>query len=195
MKSKILWTAGMAAMLAFCGPQVRAQEGPVPKTIAASVGDALQYAQGEFLSVAEAMPAEKYSFIPSMKGGNFEGVRSFAEQVKHVACANFAFFDEIEGKTPPKHCEKGGSSKARTKAELIAYLKESIADGNRVVATINQKNALERVDGPYAAPNTKLGLAVTAVWHVTDHYGQIVEYLRMNGIVPPGTQRTPLKVR
>jgi hypothetical protein len=64
-----------------------------------------------------------------------------------------------------------------------------------VLQTINAKNALDRVEGPYAGPNTKLGIAVAAVWHIADHYGQIVEYLRMNNIVPPTTQQYGLKVR
>jgi uncharacterized damage-inducible protein DinB len=195
MRNRSWMTLGFAAILIFWAAPAQAQQKDVPKSIAGSVGRMLSYAEGEFMSVAQAMPADKYSFIPDVKGGNFEGVRSFAEQVKHVACANMGFFNEIDGKTPPEHCEKGGPSKASTKAELIEYLKDSFDYGNRVLATINDKNALDRVEGPYAGPNTKLGLAVTAVWHVTDHYGQIVEYLRMNGIVPPITQQTPLKVR
>ncbi len=167
--------------------------GDVPKTIADSVGDSLKFVEGSFLGVAEAMPEDKYGFIPT--GGNFEGVRSFGEQVKHVACGQFAFFKEFEGKQPPADCEKGGHDPAKTKAELIKYLKDSFDYGNRVLATLNEKNALDRVEGRYAAPNTKLAMGVVAVWHITDHYGQLVEYLRMNGIVPPMTQKYGLKVR
>jgi uncharacterized damage-inducible protein DinB len=164
-----------------------------PKTVADSVGGALHWTEDQFYSVAEAMPEEKYGYIPS--AGNFKDARSFAEQVKHVACANYAFFNEIEGKKPPEHCEKGGSAPAATKAELLKYLKDSFDYGNSVLQTISAKNLLDRVEGPYAGPNTKLGIAVTAVWHIADHYGQIVEYLRMNGIVPPSTQKYGLKVR
>lgn len=141
------------------------------------------------------MPAEKYPFVPSVSGGDFKGVRSFAEQVRHVACSNFAFFSEIEGKTPPEHCEQGGPSKARTKAELVRYLEDSIDYAYRVATTISDRAALDRIEGPYTGPNTKLGLAVIAVWHVTDHYGQIVEYVRMNGIVPPVSQPAPSNLR
>jgi len=170
-----------------------AQENDVPKNIADSVGGALRYTEGQFLGVAEAMPENKYAFVPT--SGNFKGVRSFAEQVKHVACANIAFFNEIEGKTPPEHCEKGGPSDAKTKAELVKYLRDSFDYGNRVLGTINAQNALQRVNGPYAGPNSRLGMAVAAVWHVADHYGQIVEYLRMNGIDPPTTVQSGLAVR
>ena len=170
-----------------------AQQDDIPKNIADSVGFSLSYAEDEFLASAEAMPEAKYSFVPSH--GNFKDARTFAEQVKHVACANYGFFNQIEGKTPPQHCEKGGPAKATTKAELLKYLHDSFDYGNKVLATINEKNALERVNGPYAGPNTRLGMAITAVWHISVHYGQIVEYLRMNDIIPPPTQKYPLKVR
>ena len=171
----------------------QAAQPDIPKSIAESVSGPLQFAEGNFLGVAEAMPEDKYSFIP--KVGNFDGVRSFGEQVKHVACAQFAFFNEFEGKKPPDDCEKGGHDPARTKAELIKYLKDSFDYSNGVVATLTAKNALDRVEGGYAGPNTKLGISVIAVWHITDHYGQLVEYLRLNGIVPPMTQKYGLKVR
>jgi hypothetical protein len=174
---------------------LRAQQQDIPKTTAESIGGILSYTEDQFLSVAEAMPAEKYSYIPNAPGGKFDGVRSFAEQVKHVACANFAFFNEIEGKTPPADCEKGGPAPAKTKAELLQYLRDSFAYGNNVLATINAQNAMDRVEGRYGGPNTKLGMAVIAVWHVADHYGQIVYYLRLNGIVPPPTQQHGLQVR
>lgn len=181
------------ANMIVAAPCTFAQKEDIPKSISGSVGGALSWAEKGFLSVAEAMPESKYSYIP--KEGNFEGVRSFGEQVKHVACAQFAFFNEIEGKTPPEHCEKGGPQKAETKAEVLKYLRDSFEYGDRVLATVNEKNALDRVEGQYAAPNTKLGVAVAAVWHITDHYGQLVVYLRLNGIVPPVTQQYPLKVR
>jgi hypothetical protein len=172
-----------------------AQQQDIPKTTAESIAGILSYTQDQFLSVAEAMPAEKYAYIPTAQGGNFDGVRSFAEQVKHVACANFAFFDEIEAKTPPPDCEKGGPAPAKTKAELLQYLRDSFAYGNKVLATTNAQNAMDRVEGRYGGPNTKLGMTVIAVWHIADHYGQVLYYLRLNGIVPPPTQQHGLQVR
>ena len=174
-------------------PKPAAQQNDIPKSIADSVSGTLQFAEGNFLAVAEAMPENKYAFVPS--GGNFDGVRSFGEQVKHVACAQFAFFNEFEGKKPPDECEKGGHDPAKSKAELIKYLKDSFDYSNRVLASLNAKNALERVEGRYAGPSTKLGISVVAVWHITDHYGQLVEYVRMNGIVPPMTQKYGMKIR
>jgi len=168
-------------------------ESEIPKSIADSISSTLQFVEGSFLGAAEAMPEDKYSYIPT--AGKFDGVRSFGEQIKHVACAQFAFFNEFEGKKPPDDCEKGGHQPVKTKPELITYLKESFDYSDRILATLTQKNALDPVEGRYAGPNTKLGISVVAVWHITDHYGQIVEYLRMNGIIPPMTQKYGLKVR
>jgi len=188
----IIILAGRAVLSA---PLLAQQHEEVHKTTAESIGGVLSYTEDQFFSVAQAMPAEKYSYVPSAPGGKFDGVRTFGEQVKHVACANFAFFNEIEGKTPPEHCEKGGPAPAQTKAELLKYLRDSFDYGNKILATINAKNAMDRVDGPYGGPDTKLGIAVIAVWHVADHYGQVVYYLRLNGIVPPPTQQQGLQVR
>jgi uncharacterized damage-inducible protein DinB len=145
--------------------------------------------ESQFISAADAMPAEKYSFAPTK--GEFKGVRTFGQQVKHVACANFAFFNEIQGETPPPDCLNGGPNPAKAKAELMDYLRDSFSYADQVMATINTRNVLDPVSGPYGGPSTRLGIAVLAVWHVSDHYGQIVEYLRMNGIVPPASRQAP----
>ena len=77
-----------------------------------------------FMGAAEAMPEDEYQL--HAEGRRISTVfESFAQQVKHVACANQAFFDEIEGKQPPPDCEHGGPGPAKTKAELVSYLKES----------------------------------------------------------------------
>jgi len=197
----LVFLAGMSVCVAQSKPRAesspnkpqRSFQGEVPATIADSVGRTLKFTEDNFLSVAEAMPEDKYDYVPT--AGKFDDARSFGEQVKHVACAQFAFFNEFEGKKPPDDCEKGGHDPAKTKAELINYLKNSFEYSNRVIATLTAGNALDRIEGRYAGPNTKLGISVTSVWHVTDHYGQLVEYLRMNGIVPPMTQKYRLKVK
>jgi hypothetical protein len=102
-----------------------AQSDDIPKSIAESISGTLQFTEGNFLGLAEAMPEDKYSCVPT--SGKFDGVRSFGEQVKHVACAQFGFFNEFEGKKPLEDCEKGGHDPAKTKAELIKYLKDSKA--------------------------------------------------------------------
>ena len=140
LRTRFLFSlAVLGYIFAGASAPVRAQQDDVPKNTADSIGNILHYTADQFLSAAEAMPAEKYDYIPNVSGGNFVGTRSFAEQVKHVACANFAFFNEIEGKTPPELCEKGGPSPAKGKAELVKYLKDAIEYGNKVCATLNRK--------------------------------------------------------
>jgi DinB superfamily len=104
------------------------------------------------------------------------------------------FSTNLRARTRPTTAKKGGHDPAKSKAELIKYLKDSFDYSNRVLAMLTANNALDRVEGRYAGPNTKLGISVIAVWHMTDHYGQLVEYLRLNGIVPPCTQKYGLKL-
>lgn len=164
-----------------------------PKNIPESVADTLNSAETAMLSIVEAMPEDKYNYIPTT--GKFEDARNFGEQVKHVACAQFGFSDMFNGKTPPPDCPKGGPDPAKTKAELITYLKKSFDYTNETFAKLTPENAMDRVDGQYGGPTTKLGIAILSVWHLTDHYGQLVVYLRLNGIIPPRTVKNGLKVR
>ncbi|MGH9148560.1 MAG: DinB family protein, partial [Vicinamibacterales bacterium] len=88
----------------------------------------------------------------------------------------------------PAGCEKGGPDPARTKAELLKYLRESFAYATRVMKAMTPANALDPAGGPYGGQSTRLGLTTLAVWHASDHYGQMVVYLRLNGVVPPASQ-------
>ena len=175
----------VAAICVAFGIPAAAQDRVDP--MAATVTQWFTMIERQFVSLADAMPADRWSFAP--KDGEFTGVRTFAEQVKHVACANVAFFNQIEHKEPPANCETGGPDPARTKTELMKYLRESFVHGDRAFAALTPANALDPVDGRYGGPSTRLGILTLAVWHATDHYGQLVVYLRMNGIVPPTTAR------
>jgi hypothetical protein len=184
MKGCAVAVLAAAAMVAITPAGATAQRRVDP--MADSVAQLLTMIEKEFVPLADAMPAEKYGFRPA--GGGFTGVRSFGEQVKHVACANFAFYSQIEKKTPPEGCETGGPSPAKTKAELMTYLRDSFAYAGKVLKTLTPGNAMERVEGPYGGPSTRLGIATLSIWHASDHYGQLVVYLRMNGIVPPASR-------
>jgi hypothetical protein len=153
------------------------------------------YQEYQFRSAAEAMPEEKWSYRPA--AGLFKNekppfgpaeLRTFAEQVKHVACSNFAFAAELDGAKPPEACDKGGPSPAKTRKELLTYLRDSFAANRKSLSVIDAKNMFDPIEGPYAGPNTRLGLGVVCIWHVADHYGQVVIYLRENGIVPPASR-------
>lgn len=156
------------------------------------------YQEYEVRSAAEAMPEEKWSYRPAE--GRFKNekpefgpseLRTFAEQVKHVACSNFAFAAELDGTKPPEACDKGGPSPAQTRAELLVYLRDSFSALKKSLSAITAKNMYDPIEGPYAGPNTRLGLAQVCIWHAADHYGQMTLYLRLNGIVPPASRPNP----
>jgi len=189
--NKRFYVLAAAIFLSIAAAPAGPQQRPAPvklTTLPTAIMDNWNFMQKEVIELADAMPAEKYNFAPT--NGTFNGVRTFAEQVKHLACANFAFFNEIGGVAPPPDCEKGGPdpNTMKTKAELMKYLRDSYDHSNTVIAKLTPQNMLDHVEGRYAAPNTKIGLVMVAVWHATDHYGQMVEYLRMNGIVPPASR-------
>jgi len=138
---------------------------------------------------AEAMPEDRFSFSPGSSGfpGQFAGVRTFAEQVKHLAAANFQLGARVLGENPP-HGERGenASESVRTKGEILEYLKGSFAYLHRAAAAINSDNAAETIELPGGrGKGTRVGYLVDALAHSQNHYGQMVEYLRMNSIVPP----------
>lgn len=175
----------VAASLTF-GPRLLAQVPIDP--MAGTVAQWFTMIERSFVDLADAMPAEKYGFKPT--SGEFTDVRSFGEQVKHVACSNFGFFNEIEKKEPPSECAVGGPSPAKTKTELMTYLRESFTYARSVLRTMTPANALDPAGGRYGGNSTRLGITTLAVWHASDHYGQLVVYLRMNGIVPPASRRS-----
>jgi len=172
------------------------------ETVASAFLRGLQYQEYEVRSAAEAMPEEKYGYRPAEgKFGNEKPefgpaqVRTFAQQVKHVACANFAFAAELDGRTPPAACDKDGPSPAKTKRELLIYLRDSFVATRKSLGAMDAKNMFDPIEGPYAGPNTRLGLATVIVWHNADHYGQMALYLRENNIVPPASLPSPPELR
>ena len=147
--------------------------------------------EGEFVGVAEAMPADKYNFAPTadyFKPGattNFTDVRTFAQQVAHVAQANYFYFSGFSATPPPANLD--AIAKLTSKDDLIKALKDSFAYGHAAIATITPQNAFQIVNPK--RQSTPAILAAGAVAHAFDHYGQLVEYLRMNGIVPPASAK------
>jgi len=143
----------------------------------------------QVVQAAEAMPEEKYSFAPT--GGEFTGVRTFAQQVKHLSANNYRMAAYILVQKPTLEQEhETGPDAVQTKAQIVDYAKGSFTALHRAIATINQENMLEPLAAfPSAQQMTRLQLAEDVVAHSFDHYGQMVEYLRMNGIIPPASRR------
>ena len=91
----------------------------------------------------------------------------------------------------PRPATKGGPAPAKTRNELLTYLRDSFAAIRKSLSAIDAKNMFDPIEGPYAGPNTRLGIATVIVWHNADHYGQMTLYLRENGIVPPSSRANP----
>ena len=187
MKKAILLAAGfmlavgMNARVSFA--QSSKSQNP---TIASVLDHQLSNSEREFTELAEAMPADKYDFAPA--NGNFIGVRTFGEQVRHVASFNYLFYTAILGEKPPAGSGGEGPDAVKTKDQILKYLKDSFALGHRALATINGENVVAVLaHPPIPGLNTRLGIAELACVHQNDHFGQMVVYLRMNGIIPPDT--------
>lgn len=152
----------------------------------------LDFQEKRIIEVAEAMPAEKYDFVPPI--GEFKGVRTFSEQLKHIAADNYLLGAGILGEDPPGDVndDERGSASVKTKPQIIAYLKGSFAYMHRAAAAIDDTKT--PIPTPHISPwpdgtATRLGVAIEDCLHTWDHYGQLVGYLRMNGIVPPASRK------
>jgi uncharacterized damage-inducible protein DinB len=157
------------------------------RTVAQVLDRTVMNVEHEFVPAAEAMPEDRFGFAPS--NGEFKGVRNFADQIKHVAAVNYIFGAAILGeKVPVDVGDESGPASVKTKAQIVAYLKASFVYVHKAVQTINEKNLVEPIKSPFGEGTvTRLGLATSVSAHCFDHYGQMVEYLRMNGIVPPAS--------
>ena len=142
------------------------------------------------VSAADAMPADKYGFAPT--DGEFKGVRSFGQMVKHLSATNYMLAAAALGEEPPADAgDELGPEAVRTKAEILNYLKGSFAYLDKAIEAIGQKTAPVKsspISPLKSTEATRLALAVESLVHAFDHYGQMVEYLRMNGVVPPASR-------
>ena len=147
-------------------------------------------AEKVIVSAVDAMPADKFGFAPT--DGEFKGVRTFGQMVKHLSATNYILAAASLGEEPPADAgDELGPETVRTKAEILNYLKGSFAQLDKAVEAIGQKNTSVK-SSPISplkdAEVTRLALVVESLVHAFDHYGQMVEYLRMNGVVPPASR-------
>ncbi|MGB9232791.1 MAG: DinB family protein [Terriglobales bacterium] len=181
----------LAVMLALCGLCVAQSEmkKDEPKTITQILDGGIKTIEGEFIPAAEAMPEDKYGFAPT--AGEFKGVRTFGQQVKHVAAVNYIIGAAILGEKPPVDVRgESGPESVKSKADIVKFAKDSFAYAHKAVASITTENATGEVPSPFGTgKSTRAGLATVFAWHGFDHYGQMVEYLRMNGIIPPASRK------
>jgi uncharacterized damage-inducible protein DinB len=190
------------ALAACCVTGMQAQAGSgapkiAPGTMiepARSFGDVLSSFQEDLMGVVKAMPAEKFGFAPSAEifapsqkpdylSPDNKGVRSFGAMVAHIAQANYYFGGALSGLKPDVDVKAIGS--LTDKDKLVAALAASFDFLHKAIGTMTAQNAFESVKGT----QTRASLAGFAIAHGFDHYGQLVEYLRMNGIVPPASAK------
>lgn len=171
-----------------------AMEPPMEGAPLASVAGAcerdLNFIEKQIVAAAEAMPEDKYDFTPDslhIKGSAFDGVRTFGQQVKHLAADNYAMWSPVAGQPAPAGLnDPEGPYQLRKKGEIIKFLKGSFALGHKAIDGMTSQNAVDML--PFRGRNLpRLYLAYFALTHANDHYGQMVVYMRMNGIPPPGS--------
>ena len=177
--------SGAGAARADAGPARQA----LPTTLAAAVDREISRVEEQVLAAAEAMPENRFDFSPEqlrIAGSAYQGVRTFGVQVRHIAASNYFLWSPLTGERLPEGLKDGeGPPELRTRAQILEFLRRSFALGHRAAATLTPDNMLE---APAGSASTRLQRATFAVAHAFDHYGQMVEYLRLNGIVPPATR-------
>jgi uncharacterized damage-inducible protein DinB len=169
--------AALMVTLSLAAPAFAAPASP-----AEAYGKLLDAQEKQFVALAEAMPADKYSFSPN--NGSFIGVRTFGQQLTHVAEAQYFFFGPF-GMKPGFDVKS--LDKLSNKEAIIKAVKDSFAFAKKATATMTAENAFEPVKEVDGA-DTRATIVAFDMAHTNDHYGQMVVYLRMNGIVPPGSK-------
>lgn len=195
MNGRTIRVLGMAAAILVGGMTMQttaqAQAGTAAKAAESAsaqppsevYGGLLKRLSEEVVGAAEAMPADKYNFAPT--AGKFDGVRTFGAQVQHLAEANFFFFSGFGLSGAPDDAKL---KSLKSKDELVQALKDSFAFAQKGIDTMTPQNAFVNV-GSGKMQMTRAGWATLCLAHSMDHYGQMVVYLRMNGIVPPASQK------
>ena len=129
-------------------------------------------------ALAEDFPEDKYDFKPT------PAERSFAEQLLHAAGANYYFTNPVMGKKPPA-AEDPKRDQYKTKADIVAFVKKSFADGAAAIQSKGEKGlTTEVVYSPHQKARV-LDIAYGIIEHSGEHYGQLVVYYRLAGLVPP----------
>jgi DinB superfamily len=189
LSASLIFTPAAGAQGTGSGAAGTPQPQQSAPTVAATVDREINAIEKLVVDVAEAMPEDKFNFSPenvNIPGSDYKGVRTFAVQVKHVAASNYFIWSPLTGEKLPEGLKDGnGPESLKTKAEIIKFLKDSFALGHRAANTLTTENMLQP---PERSKSTRLRLATFGVAHAYDHYGQMVEYLRMNGIVPPASR-------
>src|SRR6476646_3527688 len=133
----------------------------------------------KLIAMAEDFPEDKYDFKAT------PAQRSFAEQLLHAAGANYFFINPVLGKQPPAE-EDVKRDQFKTKAEIVAFVKKSFADGAAAIQSKGEKGLTSTIEEPFGHQKVRvLDYAYAYIEHSGEHYGQLVVYYRLAGLVPP----------
>ena len=150
----------------------------------------LSNTEKEVVGLAEAMPADKYNFAPTQ--GAFTGVRTFALEVRHIATVINQLASSVTGEKMPAEVGKdeNGPDTLKTKEQIVKYLKDSFAFAHKAAATLTNDNMLQETTDGFnpKGKRTRVDSISIMLWHTYDHYGQMVEYARMNNVIPPASR-------
>lgn len=176
--------------LAVAGIATAVASGPGTSVISSTLDKDLKGIESELVPLVEAMPADKFDFAPTH--GEFKGARTFRQQATHVAAVIYMVSASVLGEKNPSDPgpDENGPASIQSKDEVVKYLKDAFAYAHKAMSSITDKNATELIKpafGKNMAP--RMSMATSATWHSFDHYGQMVIYARMNGIVPPASRR------
>jgi hypothetical protein len=166
-----------------------AAQAPAP-TVSQILDRDFRSMERQLVPLAEAMPADKYGFVPA--SGEFKTVRTFGQQVSHVAAVIYAASAAVAGEENPSEMGPGenGPASLKTKDDIVKYLKDAVAYGHKAMGSLTDKNLTDLVQSPFGKNKVpRLAMATEATAHSYDHYGQMVVYLRLNGIIPPASRR------
>jgi uncharacterized damage-inducible protein DinB len=159
-----------------------------PATVGRILDNQLRGVEAEIVPLVQAMPADKINFAPT--SGEFKGVRTFGEQAKHVAAVLYIVAAGAKGEKPGVDTGgEAGPASVKSKEQIVKFLQDAFAYARGVATSMNGENYTDMVTSPFGQGQMAKGALMTiAVSHTFDHYGQMVVYARMNGIVPPASR-------
>jgi uncharacterized damage-inducible protein DinB len=133
----------------------------------------------KLIAMAEDFPEDKYDFKPT------PAQRTFAEQLLHAANANYFFTNGVLGQKLPAE-ENPSRAQYKTKADVVAFVKKAFADGAAAIKTKGDKGMSDLIVDPFANQQVRISDAAYGfIEHSGEHYGQLVVYYRLSGLVPP----------
>lgn len=177
--------AGISVLSAmfFLDAPVSAQTPATGNPVAAGIRTTWEGSKRNLTLSAQQMPEADYSFRP------VETVRTFGQILAHVAGANYEFCSAAKGEKPP-HAEGAFEKTATTRAQIIEVLADSIAYCDAAYAALDDRRASEIVELPFGMGKGARALPLMInMGHVQEHYGNLVTYFRIKGMVPPSSQQ------